>query len=63
MALKIYTGGISMDIVFANTTQLASAIRKGHVSATEVLKAHLAQIEAHNPALNAIITLDVEWDY
>src|SRR5207249_295341 len=39
---------------------LAAAIRAGHVSATEVLEAHLAQIDKHNPALNAIITLDAE---
>ncbi|EFH83755.1 amidase [Ktedonobacter racemifer] len=52
-----------MDIVFASTTQLASAIRKGHVSATEVLQVHLAQIEAHNPTLNAVITLDAERAY
>src|SRR5579859_4604492 len=47
-----------MDIVFSSTTQLAAAIRAGHVSATEVLEAHLAQIATHNPALNAVITLD-----
>ena len=49
-----------MDIVFSSTTQLAAAIRKGHISATEVLEALLAQINKHNPALNAIITMDVE---
>src|SRR5437660_8215093 len=49
-----------MDIVFSSTTQLAAAIRAGHVSATEVLQAHLAQIARHNPALNAIITMDAE---
>src|SRR5216684_8795314 len=49
-----------MDIVFSSTTQLAAAIRAGHVSATEVLEAHLAQIEKYNPALNAVITLDAE---
>ncbi len=49
-----------MDIVFSSTTQLAAAIRAGHVSATEVLKAHLAQIDKHNPALHAIITMDAE---
>ena len=47
-----------MDIVFSSTTQLATAIRAGHVSATEVLDAHLAQIAKHNPALNAIVTMD-----
>jgi amidase len=40
--------------------QLAAAIQAGAVSALEVLEAHLAQIEKHNPALNAIITLDAE---
>ena len=49
-----------MDIVFSSTTQLAAVIRAGHVSATEVLEAHLAQIERHNPALNAIVTMDIE---
>jgi amidase len=48
------------DIVFSSTTQLATAIRAGHVSATEVLEAHLAQIATHNPTLNAIVTMDAE---
>jgi len=48
------------DIVFSSTTQLAAAIRARQVSATEVLEAHLAQIATHNPALNAIVTLDAE---
>src|SRR5712691_2632909 len=52
-----------MDIVFSSTTQLSAAIRSGHVSATEVLEAHLAQINKHNPALNAIITMDAERAY
>ncbi len=46
------------DIVFSSTTQLAAAILAGHVSATEALDAHLAQIDKHNPALNAIVTMD-----
>src|SRR5437763_16407949 len=56
-------GVITMDIVFSSTTQLAAAIRAGHVSATEVLEAHLAQIDTHNPALNAIVTMDAERAY
>src|SRR5438132_2766514 len=52
-----------MDIVFSRTAQLAAAIRAGHVSATEVLEAHLAQIDTHNPALNAIVTMDAERAY
>ncbi len=47
-----------MDIVFSSTTQLAAAIQAGHVSATEVLEAHLAQIATHNPTLNAVVTMD-----
>ncbi len=46
--------------VFSSTTQLAYAIRSGHLSAREVLDAHLAQIATHNPALNAVVTLDAE---
>ena len=53
-------GAIMMDIVFSSTTQLAAAIRAGRVTAVEVLEAHLAQIEQHNPALNAIVTMDAE---
>lgn len=49
-----------MDIIFSSATQLATAIRAGQVSATEVLEAHLAQIEQYNPALNAIVTLDLD---
>jgi amidase len=47
-----------MDLVFSSTTQLAAAIRAGQVAATEVLAAHLTQIETHNPVLNAVVTLD-----
>jgi amidase len=47
-----------MDIVFSSTAALANAIRAGHASATEVLQAHLAQIDKYNPSVNAVITLD-----
>lgn len=49
-----------MDIVFSSTTQLAAAIRAGRVSAVEVLEAYLAQIERHNPTLNAVVTINAE---
>lgn len=49
-----------MDIIFSSTTQLASAIRSRQVSAVEVLEAHLAQIDKHNTALNAVVILDAE---
>src|SRR6059058_2464048 len=48
------------DAVFSSTTELAGVIRAGHLSAREVLNAHLTQIASHNSALNAVITLDVE---
>lgn len=51
------------DIVFSSTIQLATAIKTRHVSATEVLEAHLAQLDKHNAVLNAVVTLDVEHAY
>lgn len=47
-------------MIFMNVGQLASAIRERQVSTREVLEAHIAQIEAYNPTLNAIVTLDIE---
>lgn len=48
------------DSVFSSTRQLATEIREGRVSAEDVLEDHLAQIERHNPTLNAVVTLDEE---
>lgn len=48
------------DISFYSASRLATSIRVGEVLASDVLEAHLAQIEKHNAALNAIVTLDVE---
>jgi amidase len=41
-------------------TRLAAAIAAREVSCVEVMQAHLARIEAVNPVLNAIVTLDAE---
>ncbi|MER9595544.1 amidase [Mesorhizobium sp. M0244] len=49
-----------MDIVFSSTTKLASAIRDGKISALEAIDAHLAQVDRHNEAVNAVVTLDRE---
>jgi amidase len=49
-----------MDEVFQSTMQLAAAIRTGRISAADALDAHLAQIDKHNPVLNAVITVDVD---
>ena len=51
------------NLVFITAQELATRIRQRQVSATEVLKAHLAQIARYNPPLNAIATLDEERAY
>jgi amidase len=43
-----------------SATELAAAIRRREVSCAEVMHAHLARIDAVNPLLNAIVTLDAE---
>jgi amidase len=43
-----------------SATELAAAIRGRDVSCVEVMQAHLSRIEAVNPLLNAIVTLDAE---
>jgi len=50
----------SAEIIFSSTTQLAASISSRRLSAAEVLDAHLAQIDAKNGALNAVVTLDIE---
>ena len=47
-----------MDIVFSSARALAAAIRTRQVSASEALDAHLAQIDHHNAALNAVVIRD-----
>src|SRR5690349_3472343 len=51
---------MSQDITFSSAGDLAASIKARRLSATEVLDAHLKQIEAHNPSLNAVVTLDAE---
>ena len=43
---------------FSTATEIAAAIRLRRVSASEILQLYLERIEKHNPALNAICTLD-----
>ena len=45
-----------MDIPFASARTLARLIRTRKVSATEVMRAFIAQIERVNPKVNAIVT-------
>src|SRR2546425_789231 len=48
------------DLCFLTAVELADRIRRRQVSVTEVVRAHLAQIERVNPRVNAIVTLTAE---
>ena len=45
------------DICFLTATELARSIRSRELSACEVMRAHLEQIDRVNPRVNAIVTL------
>ena len=45
------------DICFMTAVEMAGHLKKGSLSAVEVMENHLKQIEAFNPKVNAIITL------
>lgn len=45
------------DLCFMPATELVARMRRGQVSAREVMKAHLAQIERINPRVNSVVTL------
>ncbi|RUU02803.1 amidase, partial [Mesorhizobium sp. USDA-HM6] len=49
-----------MDIAFSSTINLAAAIAGRKISAVEALDAHLAQVDRHNEAVNAVVFLDRE---
>jgi amidase len=51
---------MSDELWRTSATELATAIRRRERSCVEVMEAHLARIEAVNPLLNAIVTLDPE---
>src|SRR5256885_6967801 len=46
----------SPDLVFMGARKLARLIRERKLSATELVKAFIARIEAVNPKVNAIVT-------
>lgn len=47
-------------LLFNSAVEIAAAIRRREVSATEIVQAHLQQIEAVNPALNAVVQVVAE---
>jgi amidase len=49
-----------MDPTSATTTELTLALHEKQISSREVLDALLAHVEKRNPALNAVVTLDVD---
>lgn len=49
-----------MDLAFSSATDLAAMIAERKISAVEALDAHLAQIDRHNEAVNAVVILDRE---
>jgi amidase len=48
------------NICFSTARELAGRIARREVSVTEVVRAHLAQIERVNPTVNAVVTLTAE---
>jgi amidase len=51
---------MSLDLCFLTATELHRKLRARELSVTEVVQAHLAQIERVNPKVNAIVTLTAE---
>ena len=49
-----------MDLSYATATELLAALAAGELSSRELLEHQLTRIEAVNPALNAVVTLDAE---
>ena len=48
------------DLHFLTATELAAVVASKRIGARELLDHFLARVGTHNPALNAIIWLDVE---
>ena len=48
------------EICFSTATELAARLRRRDVSSRELVEVCLRQIERHNPAVNAFVTLQPE---
>lgn len=51
---------MASDLCFRPAVDILADIKAGHLSAREVMTAHLAQVETWNPSVNAIVTLRAE---
>ncbi len=49
-----------LDLPFRSATELAAEIRFKRIGCRELLELYLTRVERHNPALNAIIAVDLE---
>jgi amidase len=59
-SFPLYNAAMNLELCFLTATELARRIRAREVSVTEVVRAHLAQIERVNPSVNAIVTLTAD---
>ncbi|MBI5290441.1 MAG: Asp-tRNA(Asn)/Glu-tRNA(Gln) amidotransferase subunit GatA [Chloroflexi bacterium] len=50
-----------MELHTLSLTEAAAALRRGETTSVELTRALLGRIEAHNPALNAFLTVTGEW--
>lgn len=51
---------IETDITLWSTSRQAAAIRAGEITSRQLLEAMIVRIEKVNPAINAVITLDID---
>lgn len=49
-----------MDIECATATELVLMLATGDIASRELLDVQIAQMERHNPAINAVVALDLE---
>ena len=49
-----------MDILYTPAFELAEAIKQGKLTARDTLEFFVQRIEEHNPALNAVVALDLD---
>jgi amidase len=48
------------DLAFSTATELLDGLSRGSLTGVELLEHSLQRVERHNPALNAVVTLDAE---